>query len=119
MNTPILRSRHLSAFATSLILLALALLWSPSQARAGHDHDHLFVTIDRDLGYDADSEIHKVQVSTSRASYILSFHGSLRTIASHVGGKARISVSDSGRWTHFAIVDHGGAVGIHTVKRLE
>lgn len=87
-------------------------------ARAAHDHGHIYPTIDKYLGYDADSDISKVQVSTANATYILTLHGSLKALAGSAGGRARISVSAKGSWTHFAIDGHKTALRIHTTKRL-
>ena len=117
MNTHPLSSKI--SLRSFLSVIALSMLgFSLPALHAEHDHDHLFVTIDRDLGYDPDSEIHKVQVSTTTRSYIVTLHGTLRAISDHVGKQARISIDHHDTWTHFALVDHPGAVRIHTVKRI-
>jgi hypothetical protein len=119
MNTHICSSKvgSLRSFLSIFALLMLGLV-SPA-LHAEHDHDHLFVTIDRDLGYDSDSEIHKVQVSTTTRSYIVTLHGVFAAVADHVGKQARISIDSRDTWTHFAIVGHKApAARIHTVKRI-
>lgn len=100
-----------------IVALALLSLFA-TNLHAEHDHDHLLVTIERDLGYDPDAEIHKLQVSTATRSYIITLHGTLTAIPDHVGKQARISIGSNDTWTHFAIPTHKGAVRIHTVKRI-
>lgn len=118
MNTNKLHGAiRLRSFLVSLLLAALGFLPTAS-VQAEHDHDHIFVTLVKNFGYDSDSEIHKVQVSTGNNSYIISLHGTLSTIAGHMGERARISVNSKGVWTDFAVVDHRGSARIHTVKRL-
>ncbi|MHB1083108.1 MAG: hypothetical protein ACYC67_27195 [Prosthecobacter sp.] len=118
MNTHPLSSKISLRFFLSVIAVSMLGLFLPA-LHAEHDHDHLFVTIDRDLGYDPDSEIHKVQVSTATRSYIVTLHGLFAAVADHVGKQGRISIDNRDTWTHFAIVGHNApAARIHTVKRI-
>lgn len=66
----------LRSFVSVIALSVLGLLLPTLHAE--HDHDHLLVTIDRDLGYDPDAEIHKVQVSTATRSYVVTLLASHR-----------------------------------------
>lgn len=117
MNTHPLSSKISPRSFLSVIVLSMLGLFLPT-LHAEHDHDHLLVTIDRDLGYDPDAEIHKVQVSTATRSYIVTLHGTIAAIRDHVGKQARISIDHHDTWTHFALSDHPRAVRIHTVKRI-
>lgn len=98
-------------------MMALLSIFAPT-LQAEHDHGHILVTIEKDFGYDSDSEIHKLKVSTATRSYIVTLHGTLAAIADSVGSQARISITSNYTWTHFAIPNFRGAVRIHTVKRL-
>ncbi len=117
MNTHTPPNKISQRLFLSAIMLALLSLFAPA-LHAEHDHDHLFVTIEKDFGYDSDSEIHKLQVSTTTRSYIVTLHGTLAAIPENIGRQARISISSNDTWTHFAIPNFRGAVRIHTVKRL-
>ena len=118
MNTHTSPSKKISQrFFLSAALLAFLSIFAPA-LHAEHEHDHILVTIDKDFGYDSDSEIHKVQVSTATRSYIVTLHGTHAAIADNIGRQARISISSNDTWTHFAIPNFRGAVRIHTVKRL-
>jgi len=117
MNTRIRSVKISLGSFLRIVAVALVSLLVPA-LHAEHDHDHLLVTINRDLGYDPDAEIHKLQVSTATRSYIITLHGTLAAIPDHVGKQARISIGSNDAWTHFAIPTHKGAVRIHTVKRI-
>lgn len=119
MNTPTHTHSSKISLRSFLPVIVLSILgfFIPT-LHAEHDHDHILVTIDRDLGYDSDSEIHKLQVSTTTRSYVITLHGTLAAIRDHIGKQARISIGSNDTWTHFAIPTHQGAVRIHTVKRI-
>lgn len=113
MTTSISTPRNLALW---ILTFVIALNATPI-AQAGHEHDHQFVTITEYLGYDSDSEISKVIVSTGSESYLITMHGRLRALETRSGSKGRISVTSNGRWTHFAVSGYEGVLRIHTAQR--
>ena len=115
-STQNLRASYLAA-----CLLALFVSTIPANVEAAHKHDHIWLTITADLGYDSETGMTQVRAeATDGSQYLITLHGYLRHIESHVGrtGEARISVNQNGRWTHLAIEQHGGSVRIHRVRPL-